>query len=97
VTLLCVLLVGWSWLLGLAIACAAMAGDLFSSFLKRRLGLPPSAQVPLLDEIPESFFPALVAKAWLGLDWTDVGLIVTGFLVGHLVAERLADRARHRG
>lgn len=96
-TVACALLVGWSWLLGLAIACAAMAGDLLSSFLKRRLGLAPSAQVPLLNEIPESLFPALVAKAWLDLGWIDVGLVVAGFLIGHRLANRLADRAWHWG
>ena len=97
ITVACTLLSGWSWLFGLAIASAAMAGDLLSSFLKRRLGLPTSAQVALLDEIPESLFPALVAQAWLDLGWIDVGLVVAGFLVGHLVAKRLADRAWHRG
>jgi hypothetical protein len=97
ITVACALLVGWSWLFGLAIASATMAGDLLSSFLKRRLGLPPSAQVPLLDEVPESLFPALVAKAWLALGWIDVGLVVAGFWIGHLVAERFARRAWHRG
>lgn len=97
ITIAGALLAGWSWLFGLAIASATMAGDLLSSFLKRRLGLAPSAQVPLLDEIPESLFPALVAKAWLDLGWIDVGLVVAGFLIGHLVADRLADRAWHRG
>ena len=97
ITAVCALLAGWSWLLGLAIACAAMAGDLLSSTLKRRRGLAPSTQVPLLDEIPEALFPALVAKAWLGLGWIDVGLVVAGFLIGHLVANQLAGRASQTG
>jgi len=96
-TPVCALLTGWSWLLGLAIACATMAGDLLSSCVKRRLGLAPSTQVPLLDEIPESLFPALVAKAWLDLGWIDVGLVVAGFLIGHLVANQLAGRASQTG
>src|SRR5690606_31394434 len=35
---------GYSWLVGVAAGAAAMVGDLCSSFIKRRLGIPPSGQ-----------------------------------------------------
>src|SRR5277367_2060334 len=37
-------LVGLSWTIGLSVGAAAMAGDLLSSFLKRRLGRPASSR-----------------------------------------------------
>ena len=39
--------------IGLLVAATAMAGDLLSSFLKRRLALAPSSQAIGLDQIPE--------------------------------------------
>src|SRR5438132_9242846 len=37
-------LLGLNLKIGLVVATTAMAGDLLSSFLKRRLGLPPSSR-----------------------------------------------------
>src|SRR5437763_699740 len=38
-------LIGLGWKTGLLVGSFAMAGDLFSSFCKRRLGLPASSQI----------------------------------------------------
>ena len=38
------------------------AGDLFSSFVKRRLDLASSSMAIGLDHIPESFFPLLASR-----------------------------------
>jgi CDP-2,3-bis-(O-geranylgeranyl)-sn-glycerol synthase len=38
---------------------ATMAGDLFSSFIKRRLGISPSGMALGLDQIPEALFPQI--------------------------------------
>src|SRR5215831_6006337 len=46
-------LLGFTWIHGLVIASAAMAGDLLSSCLKRRLSLPPSSRATGIDQIPE--------------------------------------------
>src|SRR5690606_30812914 len=48
---------GWSWQLGAGVALAAMAGDLISSFIKRRLGLPSSSMCLGLDQVPEALLP----------------------------------------
>lgn len=61
---------GFSWLVGLAVAASAMAGDLLSSFTKRRLGLVSSARAVGLDQLPESLLPALVLHLWLGFSWS---------------------------
>ncbi len=62
VTALGAMLLGLQFWLGLLVASTAMAGDLFSSFLKRRLHLPSSSKVTGLDQIPESLFPSSLAN-----------------------------------
>ena len=42
-----------AWTTGLVIGVAAMAGDLISSFVKRRMNYPPSSRALGLDQIPE--------------------------------------------
>jgi hypothetical protein len=63
----------------------AMIGDLFSSFLKRRLRMPPGSVAIGLDQIPEALLPALVAKCALPLTLFDVFAIVLGFFLGHFL------------
>jgi CDP-archaeol synthase len=73
-----------------------MAGDLLSSFLKRRLSLPSSSQAIGLDQIPESLLPQLVCIEPLGLTTLDIvaGLVI--FLVGGLLISRLLFRLNLR-
>ena len=52
----------------------AMLGDLFSSFLKRRMGLAPSCQAIGLDQIQEFFFLPLLA-CWFFLPLTIVDVV----------------------
>ena len=81
---------------GLLVASGAMAGDLLSSFLKRRRGLPSSAQALGLDQIPESLLPALLSAPRLGtapLDWL---LVVLAFMALELLVSRLLYRLRLR-
>jgi CDP-2,3-bis-(O-geranylgeranyl)-sn-glycerol synthase len=89
-------LLGMSWMTGLVIGAAAMAGDLFSSFLKRRMGLPPSSRAFGLDQIPESLFPAVAAMKELGLELADIILIVALFTVGGQVLSLLLFKIRLR-
>src|SRR5664280_3426901 len=55
-------LIGLDLTVGAIVASAAMGGDLFSSFVKRRLNVPPSNQALGLDQIPESLFPMLACR-----------------------------------
>ena len=68
---------------------AAMAGDLFSSFVKRRLDFPPSSQALGLDQVPESLFPMLACRDALSLTIPDIALGVGVFFIGELVLSRL--------
>jgi len=82
-------LFGLDLTIGAIVAGAAMAGDLFSSFVKRRLNFPPSSQVLGLDQVPESLFPLLACRDALSLTIADIALGVGVFFVGELVLSRL--------
>jgi CDP-diglyceride synthetase len=89
-------LVGLDPIVGVTAAGAAMAGDLFSSFVKRRLNLPPSSQARGLDQIPESLLPMLACRGALSLTAVDIALGVGVFFAGELVLSRLLFRAHLR-
>jgi CDP-2,3-bis-(O-geranylgeranyl)-sn-glycerol synthase len=89
-------LIGVSPTIGAIAAVAAMAGDLLSSFLKRRLGLRSSAQAIGLDQVPEALLPALACRAALTPSLADIAIVVALFFVGELVVSRLLYLARLR-
>jgi len=66
-TSICAALMGLGWEVGTLIATFAMAGDLFSSFVKRRLHLASSSMTIGLDHIPKSLFPLLASRLLLPL------------------------------
>jgi hypothetical protein len=86
-------LTGLDLTIGAIVAGAAMAGDLSSSFVKRRLNLPPSGQVLGLDQVPESLFPMLACRDALSLTTADIALGVGIFFIGALILSRLLFRA----
>lgn len=81
---------------GLLIGAFAMLGDLTSSFLKRRLGLPTSSQALGLDQIPESLFPLLAVRERYALSGLEIALMVAAFLVLELLVSRVLYRLRLR-
>src|SRR3979411_3059408 len=80
-------LIGLDLTIGAIVAGAAMAGDLFSSFVKRRLNFPPSSQALGLDQVPESLFPMLACRDTLTI--ADIALGVGIFFIGELILSRL--------
>jgi hypothetical protein len=82
-------LMGLGWGMGVLIATFAMAGDLFSSFVKRRLRLGSSSMAIGLDHIPESLFPLLASRLLLPLSIFDVVAGVTIFVIGALILSPL--------
>ena len=88
--------VGLSWTIGFLVGACAMAGDLVSSFIKRRLDRPPSSRASGLDQIPEALLPLLACRDLLSLTAADVGLCVGLFFVGEVVLSRLLYRLRLR-
>jgi CDP-archaeol synthase len=81
---------------GTVVASAAMAGDLFSSFMKRRLNLPPSSQALGLDQVPESLFPLLTCRVLLSLTVADIALGIGIFFAGELALSPLLYKVRLR-
>jgi CDP-2,3-bis-(O-geranylgeranyl)-sn-glycerol synthase len=88
-TPICATLMGLGWNVGVVIATFAMAGDLFSSFVKRRLDLASSSMAIGLDHIPECLFPLLAIRLLLPLSILDVVAGTTIFVVGALILSPL--------
>jgi CDP-archaeol synthase len=82
-------LIGLQLWIGTLIAVMAMLGDLFSSFMKRRLGLAPSEKALGLDHIPESLLPMLACALVLPLTIADVVVATLMFFVGALILSPL--------
>jgi len=90
------LLMGFGWELGVVVAGAAMAGDLSSSFTKRRLGFPPSSMAIGLDQIPESLLPLIAASWLLPVSLLDIAAGTAIFVVSGLLLSRLLFKLRVR-
>lgn len=91
-TTLCSLLIGPSVWIGVLVGAFAMVGDLFSSFVKRRLHLTSGAAAIGLDQIPESLLPLLICKPLLELSWMQVLLLTLAFLTANLLISQIMYR-----
>lgn len=80
---------GMPWGSGAVFAALAMVGDLFSSFLKRRMGRAPSARATGLDQGPESILPTLYAAAVMKLTLWDGVAAVAVFFAGALLLSKI--------
>ncbi|WP_348267823.1 CDP-archaeol synthase [Edaphobacter paludis] len=89
-------LVGLTWKIGVAAGTAAMAGDLFSSFLKRRMRLHVGDRATGLDQIPESLFPLLACHLRLPLTALDIAAVIVAFLLGEVLLSLLFYRLHLR-
>jgi CDP-2,3-bis-(O-geranylgeranyl)-sn-glycerol synthase len=85
------------WQVGALVAVGAVAGDLFSSFVKRRLGLASSSMALGLDQIPESLFPLLASRLLLPVGWLDVLAGVIIFTLGNLAVWYVLSRSQGHG
>lgn len=85
-------LMGLGAMFAAVFAAFALTGDLLSSFIKRRMGLPPSARASGLDQLPESVLP--VAWAWWSLGfpvWQAMGVVLL-FVTANMVFSPLLYR-----
>ncbi|OFV92183.1 MAG: hypothetical protein A3G76_16985 [Acidobacteria bacterium RIFCSPLOWO2_12_FULL_65_11] len=88
-TAVCSPLLDLDWRAGALVGSAAMAGDVFSSFVKRRMSLPASGRATGLDQIPESLLPLLVSRQLLSLTVLDITAIVGAFVIGEMLLSRV--------
>ena len=91
-------LIGLEWQIGFLVGSLAMAGDLVSSFLKRRMALPPSSRASGLDQVPEALLPLLACRNLLSLTMADIGVTAALFFIGEVLLSRVlfAFRLRDR-
>jgi CDP-2,3-bis-(O-geranylgeranyl)-sn-glycerol synthase len=89
-------LVGLDWKVGALVGVMAMAGDLLSSFVKRRMGLAPSSKATGLDQIPESLLPLIAASVLLPLSVLDIAAATALFFFAEIVLSRLLYRLNIR-
>ena len=92
----CAPLLGLEFKIGAVVGATAMAGDLCSSFAKRRLGLAPSSKATGLDQIPESLFPMLASWHALSLTAIDILAITAIFMVGEIWLSRILFKLHFR-
>jgi len=89
-------LIGLEWVVGFLVGSLAMVGDLISSFLKRRMALPPSSRASGLDQVPEALFPLLVCRNLLSLTILDIGATAALFFIGEVLFSRVLYAVRLR-
>jgi CDP-2,3-bis-(O-geranylgeranyl)-sn-glycerol synthase len=82
------LVLGYGVEFGAVFGLLVVAGDLLSSFVKRRLAVAPSSRCLGLDQLPESFFPAAYAVAALQLPWWWAPLLSLAFLLVDMLVSR---------
>ncbi len=74
---------------GALIAFYAMSGDLFASFIKRRLSMKPGGMAPLLDQVPESLLPAYLLKDAFNLDGSAITVLILIFIIIELILSHI--------
>lgn len=78
---------------GATFALLALLGDACSSLCKRRLGVAPGLDVPLLDQLPEALLPLLGLRASLALDSTSIVAVAGVFTLLDMLASGIRRRS----
>jgi CDP-2,3-bis-(O-geranylgeranyl)-sn-glycerol synthase len=84
-TSIAAVILGYPAATGAQIGLYAVLGDAISSFIKRRMGMAPSSMAPLLDQVPESLFPALMLMDTFEMDYQSIIILVCLFIVIELL------------
>lgn len=74
--------------IGFLAGTGVLLGDLFSSFLKRRLGMKVSGMAIGLDQVPESLFPYLLVMERMNIPLLEIAVAVLTFTVFELLVSR---------
>jgi CDP-2,3-bis-(O-geranylgeranyl)-sn-glycerol synthase len=85
-------LLGVTWTVGLLVGAAAMAGDLLSSFFKRRLGIPSGGMARGIDQVPEALLPLLAARDALGLSLGEAFVATVLFWASEITVSPILHR-----
>jgi hypothetical protein len=79
------------FVIGAAFGALALTGDLFSSFIKRRIGRTSGSPVPLIDQLPEALLPMIVLQGPLGLEALSILGTAAAFTILDMIASRLVS------
>lgn len=82
-------LLGYSFTAGALLAFYSLLGDVLSSFIKRRAGLPPSSRATGLDQLPEATLPLLLMHEYFALNLLTGVITVVGFTLLEIVLSKL--------
>lgn len=74
---------------GFLVALYVIAGDLISSFIKRRMALAPSSPAFFLDQVPESLIPSYLMRQQFNLEISSVILLVLIFIMINLTTSQV--------
>jgi len=85
-------LLGVAWWLAVDFALLAMAGDALTSFIKRRLAIPPHGRAILLDQLLESLLPLWVLRSAFGMQPAELVATVTLFTLLDVLLSPLLHR-----
>jgi hypothetical protein len=85
-------LLGVTWTVGLLVGAAAMAGDLLSSFFKRRLGIPSGGMARGIDQVPEALLRLLAARDALGLSLGEAFVATVLFWASEITVSPILHR-----
>lgn len=83
---------GQGFVFGFLFGLLGLAGDILSSFIKRRLGMASSARAVGLDQIPEALLPMLLAMWWLPVSLWVVLVVVVLFTLSNIFGSPLLYR-----
>jgi CDP-diglyceride synthetase len=86
---------GLHWWTGAAFAALSLFGDALSSLCKRRLGVAPGRDVPLLDQLPEALLPLLVLRTSLALDPPGIVAVTGAFVLLDMLASGIRRGTAH--
>jgi CDP-2,3-bis-(O-geranylgeranyl)-sn-glycerol synthase len=89
-------LLGYDAGFGLVFGALVIAGDLLSSFVKRRRGLAPSSKSTGLDQLPESILPSIYTVTYLGIEWWWAPLWAVAFMLLEILVSPLLFRLHIR-
>lgn len=87
------LIIGHPAICGILVGTYAMLGDLTSSFLKRRMKLPSSSRVAVLDHVPEALFPTMLLAPAIGLVTGGIIAVAVAFMLIAVVLSPLLYNA----
>ena len=83
---------GLHWWTGTAFAAISLLGDALSSLCKRRLGVAPGREIPLLDQLPETLLPLITLRTSLALDPGAIAAVAGTFTLLDMLATSVRQR-----